>query len=391
MTDLILTLNAGSSSIKFALFDRAGTLERPVLSGQADGLGRRGRLVLRDGAGRAHLDAALQSATHAEALRAALQALDAAAIGEVSAVGHRVVHGGTRFDGPRRVDPGTMAEMAALLPLAPLHQPHNLAGIRAAAATFPGVPQVACFDTAFHRTMPEVHQRFALAQVWHDKGIRRYGFHGLSYESIARQLRAQDGDGTGARVVVAHLGNGASMCALAGGRSVATTMSFSPLDGLPSGTRCGRIDAAAVLHLVASEGLGIDAVSQLLSRESGWLGLSGLTGDMRELLASEAPAARLAVDHFVEQVLRELAGLAASLRGLDAIVFTGGIGENAAGLRARVLREAAWLGVELDAEANDRAPGRISTARSPVQAWVLRTNEESVIARHTAAVVPAKA
>ncbi len=356
----VLTLNAGSSSIKYALFDEAAPAAA-LRSGLLEGLGVRG-------------------ASHAQALAGLLQQLGGETI---TAVGHRVVHGGTQFAGPARVDDAVLDGITALLPLAPLHQPHNLAGLRAAMAAFPGVPQVACFDTAFHRTMPDVHQRFALPQALHDRGIRRYGFHGLSYASIAQQLQQVAPTRAAGRVVVAHLGNGASMCALQAGRSVATTMSFSPLDGLPSGTRCGRLDPAVVLHLMRQEGLSADAVEKLLARESGWLGLSGFSSDMRQLLASESAASQRAVEHLVEHILAELAGLAAALRGLDAVVFTGGVGENAAAIRQRVLQGAAWLGLQLDATANQRGVGCITAPGSAVAAWVLRTNEEAVIAQQT--------
>jgi acetate kinase len=288
----------------------------------------------------------------------------------VAAVGHRIVHGGTAFAGPVPVDDAAFDAMAALQALAPLHQPHNLAGVKAARAAFPGVPQVACFDTAFHRSQPEINQRFALPQALHDQGIRRYGFHGLSYESIRDQLLAADPAAAQGRIVVAHLGNGASMCAMHHAASVATTMSFSPLDGLPMGTRCGRLDPAVVLHLLQQQGRSADEVSRLLHRESGLLGLSGLSSDMRELLASFEPGARLAIDYFVEQVLRELAAMAAALRGLDMLVFTGGIGENAGLLRERVVAGARWLGNDLEVR-------------------VMHTNEEAVIARHTARVAAA--
>ncbi len=378
MNSSLLTLNAGSSSIKFAVFDG----DRVLAAGQVEGLGVAPRLRVA-GADPVALAA---GTTHDGALEAVLAHLRSCGLDRIAAIGHRIVHGGTQFDHPVLIDAAVLTAIEALAPLAPLHQPHNLAGVRAAARAFPGLPQVACFDTAFHRSQPEVHQRFALPQAWHERGIRRYGFHGLSYESIAAQFAAAAPALAQGRVVVAHLGNGASMCGMAGGRSVATTMSFSPLDGLPSGTRCGRIDPAVVLHLITREGLSAAEVERLLSRESGWLGLSGLSSDMRTLLGSGSPAARLTLDHLVEQILRELAGLAAALRGLDAVVFTGGVGENAAALRARVVEGAAWMGLRLDPEANARGPGCITTPDSPVAAWVLRTDEEAVIARHTAAV-----
>jgi acetate kinase len=368
VTGRLLTLNAGSSSIKFALFDPAVSLHTPQQAGQVDGIGTRSG-----------------PADHAQALR---QVMERIGNTPITAVGHRIVHGGTQFDQPRLIDDAVLQGIEGLTSLAPLHQPHNLAGVRAAQAAFPNVPQVACFDTAFHRTMPEVHQRFALPDELFQRGIRRYGFHGLSYESITQQLREQHPALAAGRVVIAHLGNGCSMTAVQAGRSVATTMSFSPLDGLTMGTRCGRLDAAVVLHLQQQEGLSAEEVSRLLHKGSGLLGLSGLSSDMRELegaAASGHAGAQRALDHFVEQVLRELAALAAALRGLDALVFTGGIGENAAAIRARLLDGARWLGLRLDAEANlQRPPGRISTVDSNVQALVLRTGEEAVIAGHTA-------
>ena len=363
--DCALTVNAGSSSIKYALFERDGDSSAPVLAGQIEGLGVSGQ-------------------SHAQGMAQVLEHVSAGAAQgwHVTVVGHRIVHGGTAFVRPVLIDKPVVQALQALSPLAPLHQPHNLSGVAAARAAFPDVPQVACFDTAFHRTQPEVHQRFALPAAWHDAGVQRYGFHGLSYESICAQLAADEPALAAGRVVVAHLGNGASMCAIAGGRSVATTMSFSPLDGLTMGTRCGRLDAAVVLHLIDHHGLDTAAVSDLLHKQSGLLGLSGLSADMRTLLASEFPAARLALDHFVESAARELAGLAAAMRGVDALVFTGGIGENAAVLRSRIVGTAAWMGLRLDAAANAAGACRINAADSAVQLRVMRTNEEAVIARH---------
>ena len=373
--DCVLTINAGSSSVKYALFALRGALgaelAAPLLAGQVEGLG--------SGPG-----ALIPAITHEQALAQVLAQV-AAAGGDwrVAAVGHRVVHGGAGFAGPALIDAVVLQALQALAALAPLHQPHNLAGIAAARAAFPAVPQVACFDTAFHRSQPAVHQRFALPQRWHDAGLRRYGFHGLSYASIAAQLAVDEPALLSGRVVVAHLGNGASMCGMAGGRSVATTMSFSPLDGLTMGTRCGRIDAAAVLHLIQQHGLSADAVADLLHRQSGLLGLSGLSADMRTLMSSPSPAAALAIDHFIEAAVRELAGMAAALRGIDALVFTGGIGENAATLRARIIDAAGWMGLQLDAQANASGARCINTVESAVQIRVLRTNEEAVIARQT--------
>ena len=367
MTRPLLTLTAGSSSIKFALFSVEGGLQQAEHQGQVDGIGTRSG-----------------PADHAQALQQVMAQIGGA---DIAAVGHRIVHGGTRFETPCLIDEQVKADIESLTPLAPLHQPHNLAGVRAAQAAFPGVPQVACFDTAFHRTMPEVHQRFALPDELFQRGVRRYGFHGLSYESITLQLRQQHPALAAGRVVIAHLGNGCSMTAVQAGRSVATTMSFSPLDGLTMGTRCGRLDAAVVLHLQQQEGFSADEVSRLLHKGSGLLGLSGLSSDMRELEAAAGhghAGARRALDHFVEQVLRELAALAAAMRGLDAWVFTGGIGENAAALRLRILDSARWLGLRPDPNANGRGAGCITVDGSPVKALVIRTNEEAIIAGHTA-------
>lgn len=395
MSDHILTLNAGSSSVKFALFPAlvgGDALPRASWVGQADGLGAglSARLRVRDAAGRTLLEAALDGAdaTHRGALAALLAwRQENAGAARIVAVGHRIVHGGTRFVAPARVDAPVLAALAALEPLAPLHQPHNLAGVRAAIAAFAAVPQVACFDTAFHATQPDVNRRFALPRALHDAGVRRYGFHGLSYESIVAQLAGLDPHLADARVVVAHLGNGASMCAIRAGRSVATTMTFSPLDGLTMGTRCGHIDAAAVLYLMQARGMTAEQVTTLLFRESGLLGLSGVSSDMRELEASTVPAAAEAIAHFAEQVVQNLGSLAAALRGIDAIVFTGGIGANATALRARILADAAWLGLRPDLAANQAGGPRLTASDSPVAAWVLETDEEAVIARHTARVL----
>lgn len=399
MTDSLLTLNAGSSSIKVALFDAArpggdGALPSARWSGQADGLGAglKARLRVHDAQGQPLLDETLDGAqaSHQGALAALLEwHAHEAGSGRIAAVGHRIVHGGTDFVAPVRIDAALLDELARLEPLAPLHQPHNLAGVRAAMKAFEGVPQVACFDTAFHAVQPEVNRRFALPRALHDAGVRRYGFHGLSYESIVAQFTALAPALAQKRVIVAHLGNGASMCGMVQGRSVATTMTFSPLDGLTMGTRCGHIDAAVVLYLQRSRGMSADEVEKLLFRESGLLGLSGVSSDMRALHASAEPAAATAIDHFAEQVVQHMGSLAAALRGVDAIVFTGGIGENDAPLRGRILEGCEWLGVKVDAAARDGAAALLSTADSRVSAWVLRTDEEAVIARHTARVLHA--
>ena len=398
MTGSLLTLNAGSSSIKVALFDAAvdggSALPAARWSGQADGLGAglKARLRIRDADGQTLHDVPLEGAqaSHQGALAALLDwHAKQSGAGRIAAVGHRIVHGGADFVAPVRIDDGVLEALAKLEPLAPLHQPHNLAGVRAAMAAFDGVPQVACFDTAFHAAQPEVNRRFALPRELHDAGVRRYGFHGLSYESIVAQFAGIAPELAQRRVIVAHLGNGASMCAIAQGRSVATTMTFSPLDGLTMGTRCGQLDAAVVLYLMRSRGMSADEVEALLFRRSGLLGISGVSSDMRVLEASAEPAAAEAIGHFAEQVVQHMGSLAAALRGVDAIVFTGGIGENGAALRERILEDCEWMGVNVDAAANRSGAARLTTAESPVSAWVLRTDEEAVIARHTARVLRA--
>jgi acetate kinase len=280
------------------------------------------------------------------------------------------------------VTPALLDELEALVPLAPLHEPHNLAPIRMAMRLNPDLPQIACFDTAFHRTMPELNQAFALPHALYDEGIRRYGFHGLSYEYIASVLPTVAPDIAGGRVVVAHLGNGSSACALREGKSVATTMGFTALDGLPMGTRCGALDPGIVLHLLQQKGLSADAVNDLLYRKSGMLGVSGVSSDFRELLASPDPRARFAIELFCHSTARHIASLAAALGGLDGIVFTAGVGENAAPVRARICRACAWLGVELDDAANERHGPRITAEHSTVAAYVVKTDENVMIARH---------
>jgi acetate kinase len=309
----------------------------------------------------------------------------------IIAAGHRVVHGGLEFTQPVRIGPDVLAALEVLVPLAPLHQPHNLAAIRAVAQRVPELPQVACFDTAFHRTQPAVAQAFGLPRRYAAEGVVRYGFHGLSYEYIASVLPGTDARAAAGRTVVAHLGNGASLCALKGGRSVASTMGFTALDGLPMGTRCGALDPGVLLYLMDNHDLDVRALEKLLYQQSGLLGVSGISSDMRALVASPDPRAAEAIDLFVYRIGRELGSLAAALGGLDALVFTGGIGENAAAIRARVCREAAWLGLDLDAAANDAGGPRVSRAESRVTAWVIPTNEELMIAQHTRRLLAQKA
>lgn len=380
----IVVLNAGSSSIKFCAFRRAaGGLERE-LRGQVAGLGAAPRLTATRGATTvADRELSADPMTHADALDVLLEFLRGELKDQnILGVGHRVVHGGLEFMAPTRVDAGVLERLERYVPLAPLHQPHNLSAIRRMLERLPGVPQVACFDTAFHRTIPEVAQLFALPPRFAAAGIRRYGFHGLSYEYIASVLPSLDGRAARGRTVVFHLGNGASMCALAGGHSVATTMGFTAVDGLPMGTRVGALDPGVLLFMFDELGMSVREVERLLYRESGLLGMSGLSSDMRELLASDAPAARLAVDVFVYRARRELGSLAAALGGLDAVVFTAGIGENQAEVRRRVCEGTGWLGLEIDAAANARHGPCISAAGSRTTAWVVATDEETMIARH---------
>jgi len=301
----------------------------------------------------------------------------------LAAVGHRVVHGGLAYSQPVRATPEVVAELEKLVPLAPLHQPHNLKPIGIVAKLRPELPQVACFDTAFHRAQPEVAQAFALPASITSLGVRRYGFHGLSYEYVASVLPGIDPKAGSGRTIVAHLGNGSSMCAMRGGRSLASTMGFTALDGLPMGTRSGNLDPGVVLYLMDELRMDARAVEDLLYKKSGLLGVSGISSDMRVLLGSDEPLARFAVELYTYRIGRELGSLAAAADGIDALVFTAGIGENAASLREQVCRQAAWLGVELDAAANQAGGPRISTLSSKVSAWVIPTNEELMIARHT--------
>jgi acetate kinase len=293
------------------------------------------------------------------------------------------VHGGLEYTHPVRVDATVLRALEKYVPLAPLHQPHNLAPIRVLLERSPGLPQVACFDTAFHSSAPAVAQAFALPKSITERGVRRYGFHGLSYEYIAQTLPGTDPRAAAGRTVVLHLGNGASMCAMAGGRSVASTMGFTAADGLPMGTRCGNLDPGVMLYLMDELAMDARAIEKLIYQQSGLLGVSGISSDMRTLEASDDPAAKEAIDLFIYRIRRELGSLAAGLGGLDAVVFTAGIGENSVRLRERVCRDAAWLGVELDSAANAGGGPRISSAGSRVAAWVIPTNEELMIARHT--------
>ncbi len=390
MREPILVINAGSSSIKFSVYETAADRTLSAAAhGQVEDLGegsdRPARIEVADGRGRKLIDKPIAAKDHAGAM-AAIHDWFAEHIGSeagFSGVGHRVVHGGLAYAQPVRIDAAVLAALDELVPLAPLHQPHNLAAIRAVSGLAPDVPQVACFDTAFHRAQPPLAQQFALPRELTAKGVRRYGFHGLSYEYITSALPRVAPDCADGKVVVAHLGNGASMCAIEAGRSIATTMSFTALDGLPMGTRTGALDPGVILYLLQHEGMSAAQIEHLLYERSGLLGVSGLSSDMRALLASSLPAAKEAVDLFVYRIGRELGSLAAALGGLDAIVFTAGIGENAAEIRARVCKDARWLGVTLDERANAAGGPRISGSDSRISIWVIPTDENLVIARHT--------
>ncbi len=383
---LIGVINAGSSSLKFSFYES----EKRLLGGEIDGIGVRPKAsaIGSDGKAIAPPELGGKPATTPSELLPAIIPWARERLGDrrVAALGHRVVHGGLRHSRPARVTPELLAELEALVPLAPLHEPHNLAPIRMAQQLDPDLPQVACFDTAFHRTAPEVEQAFALPYSLYEEGVRRYGFHGLSYEYIASVLPQLAPEIAGGRVVAAHLGNGCSACALQGGVSIATTMGFTALDGLPMGTRCGELDAGVVLHLIQQKNMSPDAVVDLLYRRSGVLGLSGISSDFRELLASTAPRARFAVELFCYRVARHIASLAAALGGVDGVVFTAGVGENAAPVRGAVCRACAWLGLELDEAANREHRERISTPASRVRAYVIKTDENLMIARHARAL-----
>ncbi len=388
MTGIVLVLNAGSSSLKFAAFEvvQAGLEAR--FAGQVEGIGAAPRLTARDAGGHKLLEQDWSGggapASHAEALGHIIAWLEGVLAGRpVIAIGHRVVHGGPDFAAPMLIDLGVMAELQALIPLAPLHQPHNLAGIAAAAKRFRGVPQVACFDTAFHRTQPFVADSFGLPPEFHARGIRRYGFHGLSYEYIARRLAQEDPPLGAGRVVVAHLGNGASLCAIEGGRAQASSMGFTALDGVPMGTRCGQLDPGVVLHMIETLGMTPAEVTKLLYSNSGLKGMSGISQDVREIEAAGGEAAERALGYFAYRVRREVAGLAAAMGGLDALVFTAGIGENAAGVRARICAGLDFLGITLDAPRNVANAAEIQCPGAPVRVLVRRTDEERMIAEHT--------
>jgi acetate kinase len=387
MEDYALVLNAGSSSLKFCVFHRpSGEDWRLESRGQIEGIGKSPRLIAKDGRGDVLVDGRIDA--KAPDGRAALEILAQwlrATYGraQLLGVGHRVVHGGTRYQRPVVVNPGVLAELHQLVPLAPLHQPYNLAAIETVCERLPGVPQVACFDTAFHRGRAPVAELIPLPGHIRRGEIQRYGFHGLSYEYIASVLPEVAPEIAKRRVIVAHLGSGASLCAMEGGRSVDTTFGFTALDGLCMGTRPGAIDPGVILYLIQTLGFSAKKVESILYQKSGLLGISGTSNDMRDLVESSDPAARLAVDYFVYRAAKEIGAMAAVLRGVDGIVFTGGVGENSPAIRQRICEASAWLGIELDCEANMQRQPRISGPTSRVPVWVIPTNEELMIARHT--------
>ena len=391
MTEVVLTLNAGSSSLKFALFALGGAGLEPKARGQIEGLGTAPHMIAKAADGsvlaerRWEAGARMEHEAFLAPLFAWIEAhLDGA---RLVAIGHRIVHGAAAFSRSVLIDDSVLAALDALVPLAPLHQPHNLAAVRAARAARPSLPQVACFDTAFHHGHADVVTRFALPRAWHDRGVRRYGFHGLSYAHVSRRLGELDPELAAGKVILAHLGAGASLCAVDGGRSIDTTMGFTALDGLMMGTRCGALDPGVILYLQQQAGLTAEAVQALLYEQSGLLGVSGLSSDMRVLTASTAASAQEAIALFTFRIAREVGALTASLGGLDGIVFTAGIGENAPAIRAAVAQRLAWTGLTLDPQANAAGKGCISMPDSRLKAWVIPTDEEAMIARETAAVL----
>ncbi|MEQ6917707.1 acetate/propionate family kinase [Halomonas aquatica] len=394
----ILVLNSGSSSIKFALYDvdhADASLSDLAMryQGQFFGLGGRSRslpgLKLKDADGKSVSSVAMDDLPdhldHHDALIRLLGWIEATPeLEDITVVGHRVVHGGQHYHAPVILDDATLTELEALSPLAPLHQPYSLEPVKSLARQRPELMQVACFDTAFHTTQPKIAQQFALPRELTEKGLIRYGFHGLSYDYINCMLTKRLGGDTGGRVIAAHLGNGASLCAIQDGRSVASTTGFTALEGLPMGTRCGSLDPGLVLHLLAEEGMSVGAVGDLLYNRSGLLGVSGISSDMRELLASDAASAREAVELFVYRIAREIGSLAAAMGGLDHLVFTAGIGEHAAPVRQAVCEACEWLGLTLDDAANQRHATQINRHDSPIGAWVIPTDEERMIAWYSA-------
>ena len=389
MPKFIAVINAGSSSVKFAVYD-AEKDERCLFRGQVEGIGVKPRLKVADADGCVveERDFAAQGFDHDAAMREIIATGRVLLKGaSMAAFGHRVVHGGVKYGAPVRVTEAVLAELAKLEPLAPLHQPHNLAPMRAIMKAAPQIPQIACFDTAFHRTQSSLAQAFALPRHFGEEGVRRYGFHGLSYEFLASRLKELAPDLADKRIVFAHLGNGASLCAVKDGRSVASTMGFTAVDGLMMGTRCGAVDPGVILYLMQHHGMDAGAIEDLIYKRSGLLGVSGMSSDMRALRASSEPAAKEAIALFVYRIVRELGSLVAALGGIDALVFSGGIGEHDASIRAEVVDGSRWTGAILDPARNQRSEGLISADNSSVAVWVIPTDEERLIARQTAGML----
>ena len=388
MSHYALVLNAGSSSLKFCVYQEPkGGSWALAARGLMEGIGIAPRLSVKNEDGQVLVDQKPEGPVRdsRDALEAVASWLKSCYGGaQVLGVGHRVVHGGAQYASPTIVTPQVMTELRRLIPLAPLHQPYNLAAIEAASERLPGVQQVACFDTSFHRSQPAVADVIPLPRELTRMGVQRYGFHGLSYEYIASVLPQVAPEVAGGRVIVAHLGSGASLCAMKGGRSIDNSLGFTALDGLCMGTRPGALDPGVVLYLFQTLGMNANQVETILYKRSGLLGISGISSDMRDLEASGEPSARLAVDYFVYRAVKEIGALAAALGGIDGVVFTAGIGENSPEIRRRICESSAWLGIDLDAAANAGKRARISTASSKVGVWVIPTNEELMIARHTA-------
>ena len=388
----ILVLNAGSSSLKFALFpaevEAGSDADAPLVTGQVDGLGAHPMLTLKSAGSKSQLPLALEHLALEDQHRAALEAV-LLALREghpnlkIVAAGHRIVHGGQAYSAPTRIDTPTLEMLERFTPLAPLHQPHNLRGIRVLEDLMPGLPQVGCFDTAFHRTQPEIAQQFAIPRDLTEEGVRRYGFHGLSYDYVARKLESVLGERAKGAVIICHLGNGSSACALCEGKSVASTMGFTALDGLMMGTRTGNIDPGVLLYLMQAKGMDAKAIETLLYKQSGLLGVSGLSQDMRTLLASDQHQAQEAVALYSYRLVREIGSLMAAAGGFDALVFTGGIGENAAQIRAQVVAGLKWAGVHLNEDNNAKNATRIEAQWARIPVAVIPTNEEAMIARYT--------
>jgi len=379
----IVVLNTGSSSLKFAAYPLEPEAP-PLISGEVDGIGGSAQLKIAGTKGTRSVTAA-----NPHAAMEALAALpDGPLAGHIAAFGHRIVHGGPDLKHSVLVDDATLARIDAVSPLAPLHNPPALDVLRGLRQRFPGVPHVACFDTAFHRGHPAVADRFAIPDELYQEGVRRYGFHGLSYQYIAGAMQTQAAEIAGGKVVAAHLGSGASMCALVNGHSVDSSMGFTALDGLPMGTRSGSLDAGVILWLQQQKGWSVDKVENFLYHDCGLKGMSGLSNDIRDLLASDAPLSKLAVEYFIYHIARTAGSLAVSMGGIEGLVFTAGIGEHSIPVRARVLKRLQWLGFELDEAANEKGTGRITTAASCIPAFVIPTDEERVIARETLALLP---